>query len=148
MKKKHKRNPRARGAGGESSLSAATAPLRHSLKQIAWKKVAITLLWLAILLLIYTVCNHFHLTPHVLLYPLAAGILAVCFFLLNGCSFSTAPIDPDALPRELDAEAREALLARLNRRRETAKRLLPPLIGLVGTLLIDMLYLHLGDFLG
>ena len=143
MKHSHHKRKR-RPAGKESaSYNPAWERIKERFRKIDRGDVLRTGAWFLGLYALYTLLNHFRFTFHWILYPIFLGLLAVGYLILNGGSFDRNRIlTPEDLPAEWDRERKEKAIFELNRRRAWAKRLLPPLIGVVLTLMFDLIYLN------
>lgn len=119
-------------------------PVMPEKKKFNFRKAGILLLWIVGALGVYLFCNgrewHFHLYA----YPILIGILGGAFVLLNGGFSGDLPARED-LPAKLTEEEKDALLAKLRRNKENAKKLLYPLIALLFAVFVDLAALEIGE---
>lgn len=138
---KHRKSHKA--AKNTSYANPAWERVKARFRKIDRKELTATVLWFLSVFLFYTVCNFFEWTFHVVLYPLALGLLAGGYLLLNGGTFARdAEPDPDRFPASWDEERRKQACERFARNRKWARKLLPPLFAVMATLCIDLIYLN------
>ena len=118
--------------------------LKHTLKRFNWRLALRVLLWTAAAVGVYQLCSAFHLMLHAYLYPIAVGILAGAYVLLNGGFSRDEPTEAN-LPAEWDAEKKAAYLEKLKKRHRLAKKLLIPLFALTVAVLLDIIILSIQD---
>ena len=113
-------------------------------KTFSFQKAGILLLWIIGAIAFYQFCSAEKWYFHLYAYPILVGVLGGAFVLLNG-GFSRELPAPEDLPGNLTAEEKTALLQKLSRRKEIAKKLLYPLIGLLAAVFTDLVVLEIGE---
>ncbi len=143
MKHKKRRRPRHEQSKTDRSANPAWERVKDRFRRINRRTVMITLFWFLGAELFYTVCNYFTFTFHLYLYPIAFGVLALAYFILNGGRLGgQAEFNPSALPSSMTEEEKQKAENAFNLRRKWAKSLLPPLFAIITTLCIDLIYLN------
>ena len=142
MKHKKRRKPRPERASGKQG-NPAWEQIKDRFRRIDRSAVFACALWFFVLFGIYTVCNHYQLILHFYVYAIAAGIIALSYFVLCGGSFSgDVEFNKEALPKSMTDSEKDLAEEKFYKRREWAKRLIPPLFGIILTLGIDLVYLN------
>lgn len=120
--------------------------LKAAWKRFNWKLALRVLAWTAASVGVYQLCNALQLMFHAYLYPIAVGILAGAYVLLNGGFSRKQPLpEEDALPADWDGEKKAKYLEKLKKRREIAKKLLIPLFALMAAVFLDVIILSVQD---
>ena len=114
--------------------------LKEEAKKINLKLWLITFISVLCIFGVYQLCVYFAFKPIVHIYAVAAGILAVCFFVFNK-GLSNQKLTLDDLPSDWDEGRKEAFL----KSRRKAKLFLIPLIGILLTFAFDIIYLFYLD---
>ncbi len=109
-----------------------------------FRKAGILLLWIVGAAGVYFLCNSFELSFHLYAYPIVIGVLAGAFVLLNGGFSRELPSESD-LPEGWDPMKKREYLEKAKKNKETAKKLLYPLIGMLTAVLLDLLILNIGE---
>ena len=120
------------------------APAAKEKKTFNFKKAGVLLLWIVGAIAVYQLCNSQEWTFHLYAYPILVGILGGAFVLLNGGFSRELPARED-LPADMTEEEKDALLEKLGKRKEIAKKLLYPLIALLFAVFADLVVLEIGD---
>lgn len=135
--KKNRTSPHA------ASANPAWERIKERFRRIDRGDILRTAGWLLLFSALYALLNHFRFTFHWVLYPVVLGLLAVAYLLLNGGSFDRhTTLTVDDLPDDWDRARKEKAVSDFNARKAWAKRLLPPLIGIMLTLMFDLIYLN------
>ena len=130
----------------EKAGREAADQLKTACKRFNWRLALRVLVWTAAAIGVYQLCNALHLMIHAYLYPIAVGILAGAYVLLNGGFSRREPLpEEDALPADWDGARKAKYLEKLKKRRETAKKLLIPLFALMAAVFLDVIILSVQD---
>lgn len=120
------------------------APAAPEKKTFDFKKAGILLLWIIGAIAVYQFCNAQEWSVHLYAYPILVGVLGGAFVLLNSGFSRELPAKED-LPANLTGEEKDALLEKLGKRKELAKKLLYPLIALLIAVFADLVALEIGE---
>ena len=143
MKHNHRKRHKPQSRKAAAASNPAWERIKDRFRRIDRGDVLRTGGWLIGLGALYALLNHFRFTFHWVLCPVALGLLAVAYLILNGGSFDRhTQLTPDDLPSDWDRARKEKAVADFYARKAWAKRLLPPLIGVMLTLMFDLIYLN------
>lgn len=146
-KKKHKKN---------STSSVSTTPageVKAQLKRFNWKRLLIIVVSTIAAFALYRIfidIPALRIGGIPIIMPIYIGIvtlLASAIIILNS-GLSTKPITADMLKADEfdDREELEAVVAKLNERKKTAKKLMMVLLPFLFSIFFDMIFLFYGDF--
>lgn len=126
--------------------------LKKSLKAFNWKRAAyLFLATIAAFAILETAISleasaKLEFSVVTIVYYIIVTALACAVVILNQ-GFSKKPFTRDMLREDLSDDEAERLLTKLNRRKETAKKIMLALIPFMFAILLDFMYLFYGDIL-
>ncbi len=137
----------------KNSSKAAEGPVKAQLRRFNWKQLCLIVLSTALAFSIYEALitlNFLPISGIPIIMPVYFIITAVllCAVLILNSGISTKKITPEMLHADEgeDPAHLEEICARLNARKDVAKKLMLVLLPFLFAILFDVIYLFYGDF--